>query len=322
MRNSAFFLALFVMVLAGCNASTGTENQENLVSPVSMSGETNEQTTFTIADEFGDYWYQGDAELTSYTLKQARYGEIHEGESVFIFVTEDFSKSKQVKLDYPSRSPEDKVSVLKLNATRTFSTGLYPYSMMMSAFTPIQRDQYPHTLKVTTTSQEWCGHTFTQLNHNKKGYAIQANSYFESEGDQSLQLDDVLLEDELWSLIRLDPQALPTGQLKMIPGTIYQRLSHDDWGIVEAKASLVSVDDSDLMIYAIEYPALERRLQIFFKEAFPHEIEGWEDTYRSGWGADAPLLTTRAEVKKRMMLDYWNRNRNADRPLREELDLD
>ncbi|MDP7238046.1 MAG: hypothetical protein QGI34_15090, partial [Candidatus Latescibacteria bacterium] len=40
---------------------------------------------------FGDYWYQGKAEITSYTLKQARYGEIHDGHVVLIFVTEDFS---------------------------------------------------------------------------------------------------------------------------------------------------------------------------------------------------------------------------------------
>jgi len=46
------------------------------------------------AEEFGAYWYQGKAELTSYTLEQARYGEVHPGEAVLVFVTEDFSKSK------------------------------------------------------------------------------------------------------------------------------------------------------------------------------------------------------------------------------------
>ena len=45
---------------------------------------------------FNKYWYAGEAELNSYTLSQARYGENHEGEAVLIFVTEDFSKSKYV----------------------------------------------------------------------------------------------------------------------------------------------------------------------------------------------------------------------------------
>ena len=58
---------------------------------------------------FNNYWYGGTAELSSFTLRQARYGEIHEGEAVLIFVTEPFSESKQVKLDNPAATPRDKV---------------------------------------------------------------------------------------------------------------------------------------------------------------------------------------------------------------------
>ena len=46
---------------------------------------------------FRQYWYQQKAELTRYSLDQARYGEIRKGESVLIFVTEPFFKDKQVK---------------------------------------------------------------------------------------------------------------------------------------------------------------------------------------------------------------------------------
>ena len=49
---------------------------------------------------------------------------------VLIFVTEDFSASKQVKLDRPEKVPSDAVKVLKLNATRKFNTGIYPYSIL------------------------------------------------------------------------------------------------------------------------------------------------------------------------------------------------
>lgn len=316
-----WMFSLLLIVSAGCVPQDFSEGNEKNVAPVSMAVSEG-LIPFSLADEFGDYWYQGEAELSSYTLSQARYGELHEGEAVMIFVTEDFSKSKQVKMDYPAKAPADKVGVLKLNMTKTFNTGLYPYSMMTSSFTPIQRLEHPHTLKITTSSQEWCGHTFTQLNLKKNKYALQFNSYFESEGDQSLTLDDVLLEDEVWALIRLDPEALPTGELKMIPGTMYQRLSHNDWGVVNAEASLQPSGEDDLMHYTITYPDYKRTLTIQFEKAFPHEIEGWEDTYQSGWGADAPMLTTRATKKKRIMLDYWNRNRNQDTPLRQELDLD
>ncbi len=302
-------LLAIVFLFTSC-AAQQTE-APSAVSPVSLA------STSPAADEFGDYWYQGEAELTSYVLEQARYGEVHEGTAVLIFVTEDFSKSKQVKLDNPSRAGDDKVSVLKLNATRKFTTGIYPYSMMSSVFTPIPGSEFPRTLKVATSSQEWCGHTFTQINRDKNKYHIEGRSYFESEGDQDVTLDAVMLEDEVWSAIRLDPELLPTGKFKMIPGTMIQRLDHMDFEIMDAEASMEEAGDN-MMAYVIKYPVMQSTLRITFNKDFPHEIEGWEETrnIRSG------PRTTKATRKKRMMLPYWNHNNLADLPLREELGLE
>ena len=58
--------------------------------------------------DFKNYWYQGKAEVASYKLEQARYGEMRDGHAVLVFVTEDFSKSKQVKLDNSQRAGKDK----------------------------------------------------------------------------------------------------------------------------------------------------------------------------------------------------------------------
>ena len=80
---------------------------------------------------FNDYWYKGKAEIVTYELAQARYGEIHEGTAVQIFVTEPFNVTKQVKSD---RQTERDVPALKMNLTRKFNTGIYPYSVMTSAF--------------------------------------------------------------------------------------------------------------------------------------------------------------------------------------------
>ena len=74
---------------------------------------------------FGDYWYQGEAELNRYDLKQFRYGEMRGGDAVLIFVTEDFLTDKQVKYEYGPK-PESAATVLKMNATRKFITGIYP----------------------------------------------------------------------------------------------------------------------------------------------------------------------------------------------------
>lgn len=128
--------------------------------------------------EWGNYWFQGKAEISSFDLVQYRYGEAREGEAVLIFVTEDFSRKKQVKLDEPEKAGRDKMSVLKMNQTRDFVTGIYPYHMMLSAFTPTQEKSYG--LKFTASSQEWCGQTFTQLNKNgEASYQGKLFSYFE-----------------------------------------------------------------------------------------------------------------------------------------------
>ena len=138
------------------------------------------------AQKFRNYWNQGKAELTRYELKQARYGEIHSGESVLIFVTEPFLSDKQVKYESGDRSKA--VQVLKLNFTRKFYTGIYPYSLMTSIFTPTDIFKL-RTLKVTSSSQEWCGNTFLQLNFHNNQYTGQVRSYFQNEGDQDVNVN-------------------------------------------------------------------------------------------------------------------------------------
>ncbi|MBW1902875.1 MAG: septum formation inhibitor Maf, partial [Deltaproteobacteria bacterium] len=106
-------------------------------------------------EEFNNYWFQGLAEISRFDLEQARYGEIHKGDAVLIYVTEEFFTDKQVKSELGKQPGA--VPVLKLNFVRNFITGIYPYSMMSSIFTPVNRRQHPQSLKVTTSIQEWCG---------------------------------------------------------------------------------------------------------------------------------------------------------------------
>ncbi len=272
---------------------------------------------------FGDYWYQGKAEITSYTLKQVRYGELHDGNAVLIFVTEDFSAQKQVKLDRPDEAGDDAVKVLKLNALRNFNTGVYPYTVMTSAFTPVDRDRYPRTLKITTSVQEWCGHAFVQLNRLDDQYYVQQYSYFESEGDLVKDLEDAIPEDELWATIRLNPDDLPTGEITMIPGSLYQRFEHTAWRTVKATAILMpDARQPNLMVYnLVYYPDLNRTLTIRFKRDFPHEIESWEEVEFASDGKTEELVTT-AVLNKRLMLDYWTKNSVVDVKLRGQLGLD
>lgn len=269
--------------------------------------------------EFEKYWYSGTAEINSYKLQQARYGELRDGEAVLVFVTEDFSRSKQVKLDNPSKSPADAVSVLKMNMHKEFNTGIYKYSMMQSVFTPVERESNPHTLKSTCSIQDWCGQVFTQVNLQSYKYKISLRSYFESDGaDQDYQIDKVLLEDEIWNLIRINPALLPEGRIYILPPAFASRLLHTPYRTDEADAEFVPEEEtSDFRIYKLHYPSTQRSLEIKFSKAFPHTILGWTETYKE----KDKELTTRATLINSIQSDYWNKNHNSDSSLRKELGL-
>lgn len=267
-----------------------------------------------LSQAWKDYWYSGVAELNRYTLQQARYGELREGDAVLIFVTEDFLKDRQVKYE---GGPKDQVeSILKLNATKKFWTGIYPYSLMTSVFTPIAEAR--PSLKVTTTAQEWCGHSFSQLNLRGGNYEGLLRSYFMNEGDEDFSLEGALLEDEVWNQIRLNPDVLPTGNLEMIPGMQFLRLRHRDFGVEKVKATLTKDEATGFSKYRLDYQGFNRVLEITFETNLPHKILGWVET--SGAGRDG-VLTTRATLTNTLKSPYWGQNSRADSVLRFELGL-
>lgn len=274
---------------------------------------------------FVGYWNRGKAELTRYDLSQARYGEVHPGYALLVFVTEEFLKEKQVKLESANRAGA--LPVLKLNYLRKFATGIYDYSMMGSVFTPTEFSKYPRTLKTTTSSQEWCGHTFSQFNLRGDEYRIRQFSYFEAEGDQDLEVPAVMLEDEVWTKLRLSPDLLPVGELKMFPGTFYLRLAHKPLEARTVRASKSAYAGGDfrganLQAYRLEYPELERELEIVYEGDFPYKIAGWKEERVSGWGAQAKRLTTVARRTHSIMSPYWSQHDLKDRKLRAQLGLD
>jgi hypothetical protein len=269
-----------------------------------------------VANEvFKKYWYSGKAEVRSYDLIQSRYGEDRQGKAVMIFVTEDLSINKQVKLDDPATAGKDKASVLKLNMTKNFITGIYPYSLMLSAFTPVDIHQAPHTLKLTMTAQEWCGHVFTQVNLRHKNYAVTSHSYFEKEADETLNLKVAWLEDELWNRIRLSPETLPVGAVDIIPGLFFSRVNHV--GLDIEKAICTKEETPVEVTYTITYPSHQRSLTIGFEKAFPHRIKGWVEKYEQ----NGKTFTTTATLDKQLVTDYWTKNKNEFQYLRDSLGL-
>lgn len=309
---------LFLSTLAFGLFTCSTENSDTNATAVEASMSVNDTSadpgpfanTTTGLDK---YWYQGKGELNTYRLEQNRYQGIHPGQALLIFVSEDFLTDKQVKNDRYQNPNSTKV--LKTNAITRFTTGIYDYSIMSSVFTPANTKEFPRTLKVAHSSQDWCGQTFAQINlQADDSYQEQLRSYFENEADQTNVARADALEDELLNRIRMSYRDLPTGALQLIPSMTFLRLRHKAYGPVAANASLENYqgDDfsgEDLMVYKIEYPSLQRTVEYIFSSVAPYYIEGWVDSYPSAF--DGVVRSTKAYRQETRLEAYWQQNSNS-----------
>lgn len=303
---------LFIVIVASISSFISCKENNTTASNSIANSESKTETLapeIKLTKDFKNYWHNGEAEITSYKLEQARYGEIREGKAVLVFVTEDFLPEIQVKADNYN---ESNIPVLKLNTTKNFNTGIYPYSIMQSTFYPVANNQ--HAIKISASIQEWCGQTYTQLN-NRDAFEIKSHSYFQNEADKSFQLEKTWTENELWTKLRIDPESLPVGQIEVIPSLENIRLNNEE--LKAHKAFAIKENNS----YNLSYKNLSRNLKIKFNPNFPYDILGWEETITSGMGATAETLTTKATKLQSIKSDYWNKKSNSDLRLRDSLKL-
>ena len=260
---------------------------------------------------FNAYWCADKAEIRTYNLTQSRYGELHEGKATVIFVAQPFLKKAGVK---PDSYRKNQIPVLKMNLLKKFGTGIYPYSMMLSTFTPLKEPE--GVIKASASGQEWCGHIFSQMNKRKDYYDVVSYSYFEEEGDSQFTLPTVFTEDEIWSRIRIDYKKLPIGAIDIIPGLYYTRLEQHTFEAEKATASINTGKKES--VYTLTYPKRKRTLGITFNTEFPHEIIKWEETYADK-RAPTKRLTTTAVLDKSRNIDYWNYSAEKYKSIRKEL---
>lgn len=298
----------FSLLILGLISCLGSEDSSP---PAKVSNE------LSIA-QLDPIWYSGKAELSTYDLKQNRYDGIHDGEAVMIFVTEPFNTKKQVKNE--SGTNKNSASTLKNNQIRRFTTGIYDYSIFTSIFTDAND---ANTYKVTNSSQDWCGQSYSQLNKTKRGYQYELRSYFESEGDQNIEVLDAILEDELYNYIRLDETLLPKGSFKILIASHVARLLHQPFKAIEATGSIQDYENKDmkgqkLKSYKIQMPSLQRSLEIIYDSATStNEIVGWKDSSPSVF--DQKIRTTTATRKEVIWSAYWSQNGVHDTEDREKL---
>ncbi|WP_028282936.1 hypothetical protein [Olleya marilimosa] len=299
LKSSLFIFSALLILSCKEQLKTDTKTTYNQVESVT---EKTKLPAFKTNKQFNDYWYSGQAEITSYQLEQSRYGEIRTGTAVLVFVTEPFLKNDQVKADQNNPS---NINVLKLNATKKFNTGIYPYSIMQSTFYPVANNQ--HALKVSASVQEWCGHVYTQLN-NREQFQVTSHSYFQGEADQNFNLEKNILENQIWTQLRIDPNSLPVGNIKIIPSLEYTRLNHKPLKAYNAFA------ENKPGQYTLKIKDLDRQLTIKYNPSFPYTIQSWEETQNGN--------TTKATKIKTLQSDYWNKKSNSDLELRQTLGLE
>ncbi len=270
------------------------------------------QNTYRIkvTQDFKNYWFKGVAEVSSFELTQRRYGSLRKGKAVSIFVTEDFLKNEQVKTDFKS---DKSTIVLKHNLLKNFVTGIYPYAIMNSTFTPL-KTALP--IKSTLSIQEWCGQSYTQLNH-KENFLITSHTYFEGKSDREFTISPTYTEESIFNLIRLSPSKLPLGNIKIIPSLESYHLLKIQLQPNDAEGELQKKTDSTSQ-YSVNIPKLNRKWKVEFFTSAPYQIIGWEKVKVHD---NKEILLEKATQLKTLQIPYWNLNKVGDEKYRNILKL-
>jgi len=256
--------------------------------------------------------WSGAAEISSYDLIQVRYGVERKGSAILVYVREPFLRDRQVK----DESGKGSFEVLKLNTVKEFKTGAYPYHCMTSIFHPLE-SKAEKALKVTTSVQEWCGHIYMHTSRKDGSVQTKLNSYFENEEGETFKTkDSVLLEDEVWTMLRLHPDQLPIGNVEMLVGDLTSRFRHEKQKVSLAKTEWKKGSDKT-SVYHIQYQDTGNSLAIEISSKLPYEIQGWKETDRSG------NLISSGKLKKRVSnVPYWDfSDERSGAKLRKQLGL-
>ena len=142
-------------------------------------------------------------------------------------------------------------------------------------------------------------------------YHFGGYSYFEQEGDQKFSLPMHLLEDELWTRLRLAPDKLPIGKTPIITGAFYTQLAHTPIGIEQATLTMIA--DSTAQTLTLQY-SNNRVLKIVTEKTFPFKIMMWEEWQNNN-------LTARATLRSSRQIPYWQMNKNQNATWRDTLGL-
>lgn len=303
MRRTAIVAALIALALAGALA---------LAEAPGSRPPFPEKPRKRASDDFARVWFDGKAELSGYEALVPRYGELRRAELVTIYVTEPLDRRTWIK-DDDAKEP-DRVTVLKLNESLKFLTGLYPYSVLTSVFAPVddwQGERFS-PVKLSLSAQEWCGHVFCALWPGKEGFLLHVDSYFASEGERTETLpapEGALYEDALLIQLReLDGPFAGGGDWSgaLIPALWRIRRAHQPAKAVPATIKRTSEgEETRFVLDAGDY-----RRTFLVEKAPPRRVLAWTSS-------DGEAV----KLAKTERLAYWKMNAPGNEARRAEIGL-
>lgn len=266
--------------------------------------------------DFTATWGDGKAELSGYRAIVPRYGHLREAELVLIYVTEPMNRRTWIKDD--DARGADRVEALKLNVSLKFLTGIYPYSVMTSVFTPVDdwSGERFSPVKITLSAQEWCGHVFAGAWPGRDRFESQVVSYFASEGEAHETVtvpEGTLYEDALLIQLRELDGPFAGGhdwRGSIVPTLWGVRRAHEPMRAVSATITRSDADDGETPVtrFVLEREGLRRTYDV--ERAAPHRVLSWQ----SSDGEDVHILET-------ARLPYWQLNDPGNETYRAALGL-
>jgi hypothetical protein len=226
-------------------------------------------------EQFSAYWQRDQSEETAYDFQ---INNDHVNKPVtLVFSAIDF----RTDAHQPARTAEDRTRSVRVLACQLISP--FPDSVgnrqEVQVFTPVNRSEFLETIQVYAALQTTNDRYAQRLDYQTGQFVLSRQQEDKQRMLPDYKLEKTLLEDELWTRIRLNPAKLPIGHIRLLPSltTRQGRLWAEKAIATRADSGSVAFSRPGLQAYSVRFDKSGRTLTIWYARDFPHRIAGWED---------------------------------------------
>ncbi len=291
------FPLLFGLLLVA--SSSCTSQEENL--------EMNTEENPTTMDQ-SDYWVNKATEVSTYTLSQSRYGQKREGYAVLTTSVDRLDSRTGLATE---KDNEWGVEVLKTSLVKQHTTGVMDNTISSSCYTPLDNGASSFANKLVSSVHNWQSTWLTQFNLKGNRFSVQTFGHEKPLGDKSYELPAVFLLDEVFAIIRINPQLLPTGKFQAVPFLEQCYFNQLDADLEPFESLLNELPDEGVTEYILK--SGKYIFKVVFQTEFPHQIESWTEFEVDQKGIPITSSVTRAKRLRTMELELEKRLNNKSK---------